>query len=483
MLSHELGFMSSWKMLTRDKGWIKPVLLLTLVGWIPILGQIAVLGYALEWARLTAWGVDAAPKQRGIDYGKLFSTGGRAFLVVVSIGLVVGLVLGIVFPGSLAVMGNALLHGGSSFGVANFFGVWSLSMLAVTVISVFVGSFINAAALRATLYDSFAAGWRIDRLFQMIARDPGGFFHAFGVSFIGSFITSAYAAIVGVLAAIVAFAGVAGVTAVYGLSGGYYYDGAEALSSLLALGAGPVLLFIVLGVVLSFVGAALATAMQLVGINAMGQWFCRFEVTRWGVSSAPLPDGVPGSRSGDWGSQASGMPRDPMGGDPVAANQVEPAAEAAEAVMGAVPVQNGTTSPVSPVTSQAKSVDADSATCDECGDEGVSAAETPVAGDAARMHSASAPVTPMAGAAPMPPVPGTPGVESAVQAAEDEGSRVEELSSLEAGAPVVQTVASSEGDSEEIAGEEQVCDEKAPIPMGPISTDDQEPEHEGPFVS
>ena len=49
MLSHELGFMSSWKMLTRDKGWIKPILVLTLVGWIPILGQIAVLGYALEW--------------------------------------------------------------------------------------------------------------------------------------------------------------------------------------------------------------------------------------------------------------------------------------------------------------------------------------------------------------------------------------------------------------------------------------------------
>lgn len=86
MNAQNLGFMSSWHMLTRDKGWVKPVLVLTLVGWIPILGQIVLMGYGLEWARLTAWGVDAAPKQRGVDYGKVLSTGGRAFLVSLSWG-------------------------------------------------------------------------------------------------------------------------------------------------------------------------------------------------------------------------------------------------------------------------------------------------------------------------------------------------------------------------------------------------------------
>ena len=62
MLSRQLGFTSSWKMLTRDKGWLKPLCVLALVGWIPILGQIVVFGYGFEWARLTAWGIDAAPK-------------------------------------------------------------------------------------------------------------------------------------------------------------------------------------------------------------------------------------------------------------------------------------------------------------------------------------------------------------------------------------------------------------------------------------
>ena len=97
MYAQQLGFTTSWKMLTRDKGWIKPILMLTLVGWVPILGQIAILGYGLEWARLTAWGVDAAPKQRGVAYGKVLATGGIAFLVMLTMGLVTGIVDTILF--------------------------------------------------------------------------------------------------------------------------------------------------------------------------------------------------------------------------------------------------------------------------------------------------------------------------------------------------------------------------------------------------
>lgn len=72
----------SWKMLTRAPGWIKPILLLTLVSFIPIFGLIFVLGYTLEWARLTAWGIDSSPKQSGVDVGACLSCGWRALLVM-----------------------------------------------------------------------------------------------------------------------------------------------------------------------------------------------------------------------------------------------------------------------------------------------------------------------------------------------------------------------------------------------------------------
>ena len=213
MLSHELGFMSSWKMLTRDKGWIKPILVLTLVSWIPIIGPIAVLGYALEWARLTAWGVDAAPKQRGIDYGKLLSTGFRAFLITLSISVVVGLVLGILFPGSLAAIALALVNGSTADLSGFIFGGWSVSMVLVIILEMLVGVFCDAAILRATLYDSFGAGWRFDRLVQMISRDFGGFMHALAVTIIGSLVASVYAMVVGFLAFVAVMGGVLGVTA------------------------------------------------------------------------------------------------------------------------------------------------------------------------------------------------------------------------------------------------------------------------------
>ena len=49
--------------------------------------------------------------------------------------------------------------------------------------------------------------------------------------------------------------------------------------------------------------------MNLVSVNAMGQWFARFDVNRWGVSSAPLPDDVPhhGARAA-----CASAPVDPM---------------------------------------------------------------------------------------------------------------------------------------------------------------------------
>lgn len=296
MLSNELGFTTSWKMLTRDKGWIKPILVLTLVGRVPILGQIAVLGYGLEWARLTAWGIDAAPKQRGVDYGKVLTTGGIAFLVNLSMSVIV------------AILGSMIF--GTTFGIASIFGpigslfsnVVSLTAVAggaafsliAAVVNIFMSTFILAACMRSTIYDGFTAGWRVDRLFQMIMKDPGGFFHAYAVKLIGDIVVGAYSAIVSLFGTLFLLGGVAGMMA-YGYSTSHYrYDlAAHIINSLVAMGPGLVMVIVLLVIAALFVGGVITVAMQLVSINAMGQWFCRFDVNRWGTSSAPLPDGVP----------------------------------------------------------------------------------------------------------------------------------------------------------------------------------------------
>lgn len=307
MYSQQLGFNTSWKMLTRDKGWIKPILVLTLVGWIPILGQIAILGYGLEWARLTAWGVDAAPKQRGVAYGKVLSTGGVAFLIMVTMGIVLGIIDLLLFGGWYPIAAFPL--GIASF-ASTFFDLASdgplILALAVLVINLLMGTFTTAGMLRATIYDSFAAGWRVDRLFQMVGRDPGGFLHAYAVTVIGGLVSTAYALCVSLVGGLFAVGGIMSFALGVGMTGEEYIG-----SVIQGVGPGIVVLVVMLVVCVIFAGSVITTAMQLVSINAMGQWFCRFEVSRWGVSSAPLPDGVPRGVTGWHSGNATGMPQPP----------------------------------------------------------------------------------------------------------------------------------------------------------------------------
>ncbi len=333
MYAQQLGFVSSWKMLTRDKGWIKPLLILTLVGWIPILGQIAILGYGLEWARLTAWGVDAAPKQRGVAYGKVLSTGGIAFLLTVTMGLVLGAIDLMLFGGWYPIAAFPMgigVFSSSVFDLARDTSI--LIALVILIVNLLMGTFATAAMVRATIYDNFAAGWRVDRLFQMIGRDPRGFLHAYGVSLIGGLVTTAYSMAIALVGSLFAFGGVMGFVLGAGLRGSEY-----ASHMIQGIGPGIIVLAVVLVVVVMFFGGVIGTAMQLISINAVGQWFCRFDVGRWGVSSAPLPDGVPYQTSATAsnpypGAQAEQPPRRPDA-DASAAEQPagtsEPAASAA----------------------------------------------------------------------------------------------------------------------------------------------------------
>lgn len=503
MYAQNLGFMSSWHMLTRDKGWVKPVLVLTLVGWIPILGQIVLMGYGLEWARLTAWGVDAAPKQRGVDYGKVLSTGGRAFLVSLSLGFVIALVLQVVFPGSLYMLFTGLTAG-NAVSVATAMASGAAMSILTMVVSIAMGTFLQAATLRATLYDSFSAGWRLDRLFQMIGRDFGGFLKVLLVTLIGGAISGVYAFVVSLVLVLVVMGGVMSATAFVGLSGSYMNGWHFLLEQLLRIGAGPLLLFIVVVIALAFVGSAISTAMSLVSMNAMGQWFCRFDVHRWGVSADPLPSDVP--HRGGASDSGMGAPVNPTASD---ASTAQPDSNGNDFAQSASWSQSG---------SQAATTTA-SAACGSCA--------APV--------QPSAPVEPVAPAQPSAPVEPAAPVESA-QTADAEGpaeapvapsaaslERVVPLDSEEYAAPAVDEEAAREaaeaaarsiaeeqglsGTQREALGREAEGDcgpakdesgsdgavdssgeapvepdaSKKPIPLGPITSHDDEPQENGPI--
>lgn len=296
MQNRRLGFVASWNMLTAERGWYKSIVVLALLSWVPLLGTIALLGYAYEWARLAAWGVDCAPRRSGIDYGKLLKTGGWAFLILVTMVIVASVITSILFgvdwdlfmPLDFGFVAPWNISGWGSF----FRIVFTPRMLVGMVCQVFVGAFIIAAMLRGTIYDGFAAGWRLDRLAQMVVCDPGGFMRLVGVSAIGCAAGLMYSW---------ASAAVMGAIASVGISYFEFYDGAlyfvfnseHLLRHLFTLSPTNALGGFLLSTAFSFIGSALSVAMQLVATHAAGMWFRRFDVGRWGLSSDPLPDGVP----------------------------------------------------------------------------------------------------------------------------------------------------------------------------------------------
>ena len=88
----------SWRMLTHDKGWYKPLLVLPLAKLVPIAGPLGVWGYQAEWARLSAWGKETYPKQAGVKVGACIKSGWRAFLAMLGYAAIYFILLAAVRP-------------------------------------------------------------------------------------------------------------------------------------------------------------------------------------------------------------------------------------------------------------------------------------------------------------------------------------------------------------------------------------------------
>ena len=256
----------SWALLTQQKGWIKPVLVLAAAQFVPIVGGLGASGYALEWARLTAWGVDAAPKQKNVKVGPLIASGWRAFVVglgwMLCFGLASGILNGIaeLIPGAI---GDLLV----AFLTVVLGGV---QLLFATVISI--------ARLRAAIYERIGAGYRIDRVFDMIKRDTTGFFHLVVIELVSGFVA---AIVVVILIAIGTIAVLPAIVAASNASSEY------AMAMMLAQSLGGVL---IIGLVLGYGLSIVANGYYLVFANAVALWMRQFDVPAWGKSEDPLPE-------------------------------------------------------------------------------------------------------------------------------------------------------------------------------------------------
>lgn len=299
-------FSRSWDLLTRDQGWIKPLLVMAAATLVPIAGPLGNKGYALEWARLTAWGVDSAPKQKNVDVGACIASGWRGFVVDLGLGLALGLatsIISLVFsmmPGVLGLL----------FGM-----VATLVTFALYAVS---GVVIIIAEIRAAIYERIGAGYRLDRIYDMFMRDPKGF----GMVFLVNLACSAVVGIIAFLAVLI----VGAMLVPFAMVGS-----AAASSTQAALGVitATIVPLFVMGTIFGLVFSFLANAARMLITTAAALWMRQFDVPSWGKSGDPLPnpaarpyDEAPASPAQAAPTQAA-EPSDPMVLPPVT-QQIEP---------------------------------------------------------------------------------------------------------------------------------------------------------------
>lgn len=259
-------FSRSWALLTRDKGWMKPLLVMAAATLVPIAGPLGNRGFALEWARLTAWGADAAPKQKNVDVAACIASGFRGFVVLVGWGLAYSMATGAAGAVAASLPG---FWGDFLSGVISFITL---------VAAIFYGVVVNIAQVRAAIYESVGAGYRVDRVIELIKRDFEGFCKVCAMNVACGFV-------LGLVIGVFVVALVVPLIPVF-VAAAEGYVGAEALTTLSGVIVWVVLIAVVFGYIISF----LANMIRMLVINAVGLWLRQFNVPGWGRSGDPVPN-------------------------------------------------------------------------------------------------------------------------------------------------------------------------------------------------
>lgn len=269
-------FSRAWSLLTREKGWWKPVAVCAAADLVPVAGPLGVLGYKLEWARLVAWGADVSPKRHGVRAGSCISSGWRGFLVLLVWGLVMSVIGGVC--GALPLIGGLL---GT---------LWTICCL-------YLGMVVSVAELRATIYQKAGAGFSWKNLVELGRRDPSGLLSILGwemlcylvIALAGGIVLSVTA--LGAAPRIISLASELGYynSGLYGY--GSPYGGSEYYVAQLAMelffyviaAFGPTL------IILGLIALVLRNGISMVVYAAVGLWIRQFDVANWGRSEEPLP--------------------------------------------------------------------------------------------------------------------------------------------------------------------------------------------------
>jgi hypothetical protein len=257
---------------TKSPGWLKKLLLLGLLYFIPVFGWIVAQGYLYGWAREAALGTYRLMPARifGNEDGQLYKRGWRVFVVQLVYTLIPSLIM---IVSSVVILGFSfyataapLTTTSSATAASTAIGIMLICLLLILIAMLLYYAllfFAWAGAIRTSVYGSIAIGLQFGEVYRMLKRDFGGILRIFGMYLLVTLIASVALEVVILLVSCLAGAFV-GALAAAATSGAIMESGAE-----IALLFGVSLLAMTPVYYLQFVCTMYVTALST---RALGYW-------------------------------------------------------------------------------------------------------------------------------------------------------------------------------------------------------------------
>ena len=389
-------FGKAWGSLRSTRNVFGKLCLLALLQFVPVVGQMVLLGYVLGWVRQAAWRRETpmGAHMCGRGDADFWPRGAQAWCVEVLYGLLAVAVDAVVLLVLACALATGLPRLAESVAVGVASGVIVLADVLLAV-SMYVG------LARMAIYNSFGAAWQMGVNLKMAFEDFGGLLKvAFGslglqlLAGVGACLTTC------LFLALAALLG-GPVSAAFGFGA---LDGAATSFAALA-GAG--LAALPLLAVASFLLSIPYLVVSVLSWRAFGNWVAQFDVAHWGTRHDPLPfERVQAE------AQAPGIPAPDAAGRAEAAAADAPAAEPSRVAEPAA----AQAAPATPATAQPADVEPTTSAATAAGTTKTAQATPAIAQPAAAAVLASGAAQAAPEASPSPDAPGTAGTEG-VQAA------------------------------------------------------------------
>lgn len=271
-------FLTAWRDIRLSKGWLRNLLLLSLINLIPIFGQIVVLGYLYGWARDIAWGVRTPmPERISAPKADHQLVRGLHLFVLQAIFLAVPLLLSYLVARLMSTLSlNWLYLIESYWSVDIDFYLTTVAYSLCYVLAVIAIPCIFVGWMRISIYGRLSAGFQLARIWHMIRYRPSGLLRIAGILLLLG------AAIV--LFALVLALAVGLISLVYAL--GIFFTGGQV--DWPALRASFVPMAIVFIPLIAYMLSALSVFVHLVISRAMGYWTAQFDVPHWQGQDDPM---------------------------------------------------------------------------------------------------------------------------------------------------------------------------------------------------